>query len=562
MECPHAARCPGCALIALPYDVQLERKRSLVTRALGAYPELAHANVLATVPAAAASNYRVRAKLVASGGALGLFERGSHRVVDIPECPVLRPRLRSVAAALRGRLREIGKVTSIDLRETDAGVIVTLAVPEGVSELERERMVQVAALAAPEIAIVALSRRDPDDPRVLGAAPEVMHGPTELRHTLEAGAPFHYASPGAFTQAHAEQASVLHRAVERVLREEFRSETANGVAALRVLELYAGSGALGLRLARAGAELTLVENFAPAVELSRRAAAEQALALRAVARDAELGLKDLTDAGERFDAVIVNPPRRGISPGVRRGVAAVKPALLVYVSCDPVTLARDAAHLAVLGYALESATPLDMIPLSDAVETLAIFRPAPCPEPSVRHDAGSFTIIERRAHEGPGAASGLALVPSPELPRSAEPVRFEYLALVRGVIRARGSFSRKTEPGAKIGATLRYERREVAGGHSLIALFSEGACEPTLFARLAGVGHPVLGDAHHGDARSNAHFEHRHGLDRPFLHVTGLRFREDGQDVALSSRLAPDLERVLANLSARARALAPRTAPR
>ncbi|HEY3493232.1 MAG TPA: RsmD family RNA methyltransferase [Polyangiaceae bacterium] len=524
-------------------------------RALVAYPELSSVEVSATLPAAEAATYRVRAKLVASGGALGLFERGSHRVVDVPGCVVMRPELRAVAASLRAVLGELGGVTSVDLRTTDEGVLVTLALPEHAGAGERQRVARVAAKANPAIATVAISRREQDDPRVLGSAPEVLSGPAELRHTLEPGAPFHYASPGAFTQAHPAQASALHRAIEHALLggAEGNGGGDRALAGVRVLELYAGSGALALRLARAGAELTLVESFSPAVELARRAAAEQGIELSALAGDAAVALQELTAARRGFDAVIANPPRRGVAPSVRRGIAALSPKLVLYVSCEPRTLARDAAHLAHLGYVLERALPIDMIPLSDAVETLALFRRGPRPAPEVRHESAAFRVIERRAHAEPEGASGLAFVPhEPGAAALPDAPRFEYLALVRGVIRAHGSFPPSPARAAERPPRVRYERREVVGGHSLIALFSDAACEEAVFERLAAFGHPVLGDARHGDPRSNAHFEHRHGLDRAFLHVTALGFSEQGQPVALKAPLPPDLARVLASLSGRA----------
>lgn len=191
MHCPHADRCPGCALIGVPYPAQLEHKQQSVASALAPYPELARAELRATVPAEPVRDYRVRAKLVADGSALGLFERAAHKVVDIPECLVLRPSLKRVAGVVRTLLPELGGASSVDLRETDQGVLVTLALPDTTPAVERERVAELVARASSEIASVAISRREQDSPRVLGTAPEVLRGPSEARHTFETGAPWH-----------------------------------------------------------------------------------------------------------------------------------------------------------------------------------------------------------------------------------------------------------------------------------------------------------------------------------------------------------------------------------
>ena len=114
----------------------------------------------------------------------------------------------------------------------------------------------------------------------------------------------------------------------------------------RVLELYAGSGALSLALAEAGATVLAVESFAPACERLSRAAREQRLSLEVQQGDAGVVAQALSQQGQRFDVVVVNPPRRGLDVQVREAVAHLGPQRMAYVSCNPATLARDLAHLA------------------------------------------------------------------------------------------------------------------------------------------------------------------------------------------------------------------------
>jgi 23S rRNA (uracil1939-C5)-methyltransferase len=562
----------------LPYAEQLERKREVLVRALGAYPLILAAPIGATAPAEPTRDFRLRAKLVAAGGALGLFARGTHDVIDIPECQVLRPRLHAVAQSLRRDLARMPGVSSFDLREADAGVLVTAAVTGRLADGERRALAEHIAALDANVVSVAVSTREPDAPQLLGAEAETLVGPAELEHRPDPSAPWHYAAHGAFSQAHPGQLARLHAALET----ELAQGGARPLAGLRVLELYAGSGLLSLRLAARGARPLLVESFAPAARMAERAAHAQGLSIRVLAADAGAALAKLVRAGERFEAVLVNPPRRGLAPDVREAIARLRPALLLYVSCEPATLARDASHLALLGLGLERATPYDMIPLSDAVEALARFVPATPPPPRVLFEDERFLFVEKAPHEavlpGPGSASSLlarvrrlpgaaeavtrdALEPGSsglvafarrpdtldELLRALERGALEWLVLSRGVLRARGNLASK----AGSGSPARYERREVSSGHSLIAVRTTPTSALDVTRALARLRHPVPGDERHGDRRANLHFSHRHQLERPFVHRRALELELPGVPPRIECELAPDLARVLESLRAR-----------
>src|SRR5262249_24109511 len=130
----------------------------------------------------------------------------------------------------------------------------------------------------------------------------------------------------------------------------------------KLLDLYGGSGAIALALAQAGAEVHLVESFAPAVAHVEQAARKTNLPLRAEAADVSSALRRLSEQKVAFDAAVVNPPRRGMSPLARELVARLEVPLVAYVSCDPDTLARDLDHFTRLGYGVTTLRPLDMIP--------------------------------------------------------------------------------------------------------------------------------------------------------------------------------------------------------
>ena len=579
LECPHGTRCGGCAYLGLPYAEQLLRKRDALQRGFARYPEHATLHMPSVAGGTPSVAYRARAKLsFGQGGALGLFERDSHSVVDIPECRVLAPALARVANAARATLSgATPALDGLDLRLVDEGVLVTLIAPRGTSLPDLKRLAGALCSASREVRSVAASFRESGAATVLGTDHVLLSGSDVERHHLEASGPYHLAAHGAFTQAHLGQATAAHAAIERGLRQ---------YAAQRVLELYAGSGALSLRLANAGFEMTAVEAFAPALAQAERAAREQNLKLTTISGAAERVLRELCTRHAQFDALIVNPPRRGLSSEVRRSIGALGPKAVLYMSCDPGTLARDLAHLRELGYAVQELWPFDMIPHSAAVECLVAVRRGVVPAPSVLYEHESFIAVAKSGFQAiaaahgapslldrvrllPGAGNALALsgqrldddssgvclfardaAALPALEHAFGAGTQSFVGLARGVSHKRGRIRRPVRDGRQaVTASLRYLRESLRGGHSLLTIWPE-RCGP-LHVRhlLAGVGHPILGDSKLGDPASNTFFEHRHGLDRSFLHCSSLTLEFSSGQLNVEAPLPGELTAVLASLS-------------
>jgi len=591
LDCPHAAaqpaeRCPGCPHAAQLYGESLELKAQRLEAAIARHPELAGLPARAGVRAApSVHDYRLRTKLVAdTSGRLGLYVAGGHEVVDIPNCRVQAPALLSAAATLRALLPLGLPLRGVDLRLCDRGVLVCLVVegrPERAAlDRARERVIE----SVPHLAGLAVNVARPGSVQLLGPELEVLAGEAAERHHLSPDAPWHLASHGAFTQVHAGQTAHLHGRIEGLLEAAL-----GGLGGRRLLELYAGSGALALRLAARGAALTAVEAFAPAVDRFVLAAREQALAVEARAVDAEdfLGRRACAAEGApraesaEFDAVLVNPPRRGLSPSVREAIAAQSPRRISYVSCEPQTLARDLAHFRLLGYGAESIEAFDMIPWSDAVETLAVLAPAPPPAPRVLYEdassvallklpfepttpqgESSWSLLERarqalgepdltpvhRLDVGTSGVCWFARHPDRVAPlaRALEQGEKTYVALARGITHGKGKIARPLlDAGKPRQAVTRYRRTAVIAGHSLLELRPEHGRKHQLRRHLASIGHAILGDTRYGDAASNRHFEHRYGLDRPFLHCASLRVSVGGSELEIEAPLAGDLAAVL-----------------
>jgi 23S rRNA (uracil1939-C5)-methyltransferase len=554
-----------------PYEEGLRQKALDVRRAVASYGELAP--YLAAARAATPTHaYRLRAKLVVDGTALGLYERGSHRVIDVAGCRVLSPALTTATETLRRALPL--PIYGADLRETSEGVLLTLLSEDPAQRTNLEHAAR--RLLEQGLLSVSISLRNAGNVRLLAGEPQVVVGPSTARHRLSDELPYAYAAPGGFVQAHGGQASYVQAEIIAHLREHWGT-----LQGRRVLELFAGNGGLALALAREGAVVTAVESYAPAIELAERAGREQGLRVRAIASDAAR-FADTAARTEQFDAAIVNPPRRGLPPALRAALARLRPETVAYVSCNPRTLARDCWQLALAGLRVKRVEPLDMIPWSDAVEALAWLEPAPAPAPRVLFENEAWLALEKHAGESiisadpaqpnllerARAARGAALTPvdgwgrgvsgvcwfakssaaEPALRRALAKAERELVVLVRGNLRKQGTITRPSPAGPTRGA--RYRKQRDIARHSLASALTFDDAEVGTLRDFASISHPVLGDAQHGDRKSNDHVEHRHGLDRAFVHCHTVSLcDESGSQHRVSCELSPDLEQVLGSLA-------------
>jgi len=603
VQCEHAERCGGCPVIGLSYEEQLALKRGRVVQSLGRYPSLELTYTEPVAPAEPAFGYRTRAKLIVGPkGEVGLFAKGGgHLVVDIPGCRVLSPVLSRLASALRERIQSAaskggplapkdgegaGALRAVDLRElspeTDGRptALVTFVVRRlDAAGLEALRAEAVRLLAADlGVVGVAANFHDGEGPQVLGNETELLAGVALAKDRV--GDSVHLATFGSFVQAHRGQARRVHQLLAHGL-----GLPVTGGAAPRILDLYAGSGAIGLMLARAGADVTMVEAFAPAARNAEAAAKEQGLRVSVHAADSATALRSLLERKSTFDAVVVNPPRRGVGPGAREALARLAPEIVAYVSCDPDTLARDLDHLLRLGYRTASVQPLDMIPMTDEVESVVLLRRTPLPRPAVRYEDDSAIVVEKGAHEpttpqgeyrgslqarlrlSPAAAeaapvqrldvgtSGLVLfaksaehVAAWQKVLAEESARRIYVTAVRGITPSKGTITRDLrEDGRAVTARTRYRRLAVTAGHSILRVVPEEGRTHQVRRHLAAIGHPVLGDDRYGHAPTNRYFEEKHGLDRTFLHCVRLEVEHPsgGARIVVEAPLPGDLRMVL-----------------
>lgn len=333
--CVLAERCGGCPWQMVSEPAQREAKTAIVARALSR----TGVAIDPLVAAPAALGYRVRASLHARGGALGFYARKSHALVAVEHCPALVPALDLAVQAAR---RAVGGALG------EEGTLRATIAPSGEVQLALEpgRGADRARLSAIASALVG-------DSGIVGVLVERESYGAALIDVGDAGSP-HLVSAAGFRQANAQQNDRLRALVQAGLQ--------SGGA--RVVELYAGDGNFTRDLGNAKSVLAVEEDAAAVARLRKNVPSAEAVCGRV---EVEL----VKRRGERFDRVLLDPPRAGAKPAMS-AIVATQASRIVYVSCDPATLARDAAVLSAGGYTIERATPLEMMPHTDHIEVVLV----------------------------------------------------------------------------------------------------------------------------------------------------------------------------------------------
>jgi 23S rRNA (uracil1939-C5)-methyltransferase len=478
----------------------------------------------------------------------------------------------------------------VSQREPDRiGVLVTFVLQRdrAPSREELKEAARVLRPLLPRVLGIAANFHDADAPQILG--PDTLPLDGAMRAQDRIGQTYHLATFGSFVQAHREQAARVHAMIVREIGSldlQGPDEVAPPERA-RVLDLYGGSGAISLALAKSDFSVTTVESFAPATANARTAAEAQGIRLDVRTGDVAEVVAAMADAGETFDAVVMNPPRRGVSPAAREAIALLGAPLLIYVSCDPDTLARDLDHFSRLGYNASEIAPFDMIPLTEEVETVSVLRRSPPAPPRVIYEDEDIVVVDKGPHEPiladegeygssllsrcarlpntldnklepihrlDAGTSGLAMLARNDKARAlwtnalAQSGRLIYLAAAKGVTPAKGAITRDLrEGGRSYPARTRYRRLAIASGHSILRVIPDGGRTHQIRRHLAAIGHPVIGDERYGHLPTNRYFEEKHGLDRSFLHLVRIEIvhPKTGARLLIESTLPGDLRSAL-----------------
>lgn len=376
--CPVFGACGGCQWQHVAPSAQRAAKERIVRRLLE--PVTERPEVLRPIVAVGDGlAYRNRLVLPVRAGRdgvrAGFFRADSHVLVETPDCAVQRPAIMEAAtdALALAKLAHVtgynerlhrGSLRHLIVREAsgtgEVGVILVTTdreFPAG-GKLARDLMQRLPAVVG------VLHNVNPARTNVvLGDETRLLGGRDLLKERI--GGMEIEASVLSFFQAN-------HGVTERLL------DTVTGWANDEtggLLDLYCGVGILGLAVARAGrpAWLAGIESVAGAVADAQRNATRvvPGLATTWLAAPVEAGIGNLPEGFRTPGTVILDPPRKGLSPEALRALIGLKPGRIIYVSCDPATLARDLAALTAAGWRLREAVPFDMFPHTFHVEVAA-----------------------------------------------------------------------------------------------------------------------------------------------------------------------------------------------
>jgi len=311
-----------------------------------------------TLAADPAWGYRSRAQFKCfqsrDGFVLGFYRSGTHFVVDLEHCPVCHPSINALLPALKQTLAESvepRRIPQVDVAVGDDGRLRVVVHYIGT---QRDALTAELRHFATQhgVSLLLQSGRK--------TTLELLQGEALLDIEPLPGLPLAYAA-GGFAQVHLEQ----NRALVQLACEAFGSQPG------RVLDLFCGMGNFTLPLARQADALVGLEGYRPSIEQARLNARRHGIENVAFqVADCEAGFEALWQEG-RFDAVLLDPPRSG-AQATCKTLARLKPARIVYVSCDSSTLARDLKVLLGHGYRLVRSTPVDMFPHTAHIESVTV----------------------------------------------------------------------------------------------------------------------------------------------------------------------------------------------
>ena len=363
-RCLHDSEpCPGAPWQGLAYERQLAHKQAQVTEALERLGGLTgfELDPIET----AVEQWRYRNKLEYSFGerggelALGFHRRGSwHEVVDVDDCLLASNRNNRARNEVRDWARREG-LSAYD-RRAGAGVLRNLVVREGrrTGQVQTRLVTSAAEIPRPPVDLHTVI----EGPGSGTDGPTGALGAEYLEENL-CGLALRVSST-AFLQTNTEMAERLYA---------IAAETAGLDGTRRVFDFYCGIGTIGLSIAARAGEVWGLESVADAVAdaeyNARRNSIDNA---RFICADARLGIRPLLEQAGNPDVVIVDPPRAGLSKKIVRRLLECEARRIVYVSCNPTTLAPNAAQLCEAGYTLRRVKPVDMFPQTPHVECVAL----------------------------------------------------------------------------------------------------------------------------------------------------------------------------------------------
>ena len=375
--CPLYKECGGCQLQHLSYPAQLKWKRQQVVDAVERIGKLGGVEVFDTLGMENPLRYRNKMQFPVGTGDKGLgtrelqigcYARGSHKIIDAPACMIQNVGNDKILAAVRNVAKKFnlqpydedthkGFLRHVMGRVGSDGELMIVLVTATKNFPNEKNFVRALRNELPEVTSIQQNVQTFHNNVILGRDTKVLFGKPTI-HDKIGGLSFNI-SARSFFQVNTAQAEVLYK-------------TARDFAELRghemVIDAYCGTGTISLFVAKKARKVIGVEVVSSAIADAKKNARENNI------RNAEFIVGDVVKVLPKIsdaDIVIVDPPRAGCDKKVLETFAAMRPDKIIYVSCNPATLARDLNILDALGYRTKKIQPVDMFPFTSHVESVA-----------------------------------------------------------------------------------------------------------------------------------------------------------------------------------------------
>ncbi len=372
MLCPNAKKCSGCQLQNMEYEEQLSFKQAKIVKLLGRFTFL---NEIIGMD----NPFHYRNKVQAAFGfrhgrvISGVYQSATGNIVPVDSCLLEDENADRIIVDIRKLCEKLnihaydnrtgrGFLRHVLVRTAKNGETMVVLVTTKGDFACRSLFVKKLLALHPEITTVVRNVNNTDKGLMLGDQSEVYYGDGYI--TDEVCDLKFRISPKSFFQVNRVQTEVLYK---KAL--EFARLKGNE----RVLDAYCGTGTIGMIMARRAKEVIGVEANRDAVrDAIVNAEANGIQNIRFVASDAGYFMNNLAKDGEHIDVVVTDPPRAGCSPKFLKSLLTLAPERVVYISCNPETLARDLHTLRAGGYKVKKIQPVDMFPYTAHVETVVL----------------------------------------------------------------------------------------------------------------------------------------------------------------------------------------------
>ena len=372
--CPVHGKCGGCQLLDMPYEKQLKQKQKQVNKLLKPY-----CNTEKIIGMENPFHYRNKVHAVfghrKDGTVIsGIYQQGTHFIVPVDECLIEDKR----ADAIIRDIRDLLKSFKIKTYNEDTGyglfrhvlvrtghhsgqVMVVLVLGSPILP-SKNNFVKALRKLHPEITTIILNVNDQKTSMVLGEKEIVLYGKGYIEDEL-CGHTFRISSKS-FYQVNPVQTEKLYaKAIE----------LAGLTGKERVIDAYCGIGTIGLIASDKAKEVVSVELNPDAVKDAIVNAKRNGIKnVRFYRNDASVFMRQMANEGESVDVVFMDPPRSGSDEKFLSSVVTLRPKRIVYVSCEPTTLARDLKYITKHGYRAVTAVPFDMFPATEHCETVCL----------------------------------------------------------------------------------------------------------------------------------------------------------------------------------------------